>query len=56
VAFLSPKKAAELSKQYDFISFEKWERAKPYFIKVSIPYFFKIYLPSLLNKKPTRYV
>ena len=56
VAFLSSKKAAELSKQYDFISFEKWERVKPYFIKVSIPYFFKIYLPSLLNKKPTRYV
>jgi len=49
VAFLSPKKATELSKQYDFISFEKWERAKPYFIKVSIPYFFKIYLPSLFK-------
>jgi len=49
VAFLSSKKATELSKQYDFISFEKWERAKPYFIKVSIPYFFKIYLPSLFK-------
>jgi hypothetical protein len=50
VTFLSPKKAVELSKQYDFISFEKWERAKPFFIKVSIPYFFKIYLPSLFKK------
>jgi hypothetical protein len=56
VAFLNQKKAAELSKQYDFISFEKWERAKPYFIKVSIPYFFKIYLPSLFNKTPNRHV
>ena len=52
VAFLSSKKAVELSKQYDFISFEKWERAKPYLIKVSVPYFFKIYLPSLFKKTP----
>ena len=50
VAFLSIKKADELADQYDFISFEKWERAKPYFIKVSVPYFFKIYLPSLFKK------
>jgi len=56
VAFLNQKKAEELSKQYDFISFEKWERAKPYFIKVSIPYFFKIYLPSLFKKTPSRHV
>jgi hypothetical protein len=49
VAFLSPKKARELSTQYDFISFEKWERAKPYFFKVSLPYFFKIFLPSLIK-------
>ena len=56
VAFLSSKKAVELSKQYDFISFEKWERAKPYFIKVSIPYFFKIYLPSLFKKTSNRHV
>lgn len=56
VAFLSPKKARELSAQYDFISFEKWERAKPYFFKVSLPYFFKIYLPSLINKNVNRNV
>jgi Family of unknown function (DUF6492) len=56
VAFLSLKKAEELSKQYDFISFEKWERAKPYFIKVSIPYFFRIYLPSLFKKTSNRHV
>lgn len=49
VAFLNKKKAEQLSSQYDFISFEKWERAKPYFIKVSLPYFFKIYLPSLFK-------
>jgi len=46
VAFLSKKRAQELSKTYDFISFEKWEKAKPYFLKVTIPYFFKIYLPK----------
>jgi len=56
VAFLSNKKAEALSNQYDFISFEKWERAKPYFIKVSIPYFFKIFLPSLLKKNSNKYV
>jgi hypothetical protein len=56
VAFLSPKKAQELSAQYDFISFEKWERAKPYFFKVSLPYFFKIYLPSLIKKNVNRNV
>ena len=56
VAFLSSKKAQELSAQYDFISFEKWERAKPYFFKVSLPYFFKIYLPSLIKKNVNRNV
>jgi hypothetical protein len=49
VTFLSKKKAQELSSQYDFISFEKWERAKPYFLKVTIPYFFKIYIPKKLK-------
>jgi hypothetical protein len=56
VAFLSPKKAQELSAQYDFISFEKWEKVKPYFFKVSLPYFFKIYIPSLLKKNVNRNV
>jgi len=56
VAFLSPKKAQELSSQYDFISFEKWERPKPYFTKVTIPYFFKITLASLFNKNLNRHV
>jgi len=56
VAFLSPKKAQGLSSQYDFISFEKWERPKPYFTKVTIPYFFKITLASLFNKNPNRHV
>ena len=56
VAFLSIKKADELADQYDFISFEKWERAKPYFIKVSVPYFFKIYLPSLFKKSSNSHV
>lgn len=50
VAFLSKKRAQELSTAYDFISFEKWERAKPYFLKVTIPYFFKISIPKTLNR------
>lgn len=50
VAFLSDKRAQELSASYDFISFEKWERAKPYFLKVTIPYFFKISLPKKLKE------
>ena len=28
---------------------EKWEKAKPYFLKVTIPYFFKIYIPKKLK-------
>lgn len=50
VAFLSDKRAKELSTTYDFISFEKWERAKPYLLKVTIPYFFKIYLPKQFKR------
>jgi hypothetical protein len=49
VAFLSNKRAQKLSTSYDFISFEKWERAKPYFLKVTIPYFFKISLPKIFK-------
>ncbi len=50
VAFLSDKRAKELSTTYDFISFEKWERAKPYLLKVTIPYFFKIHLPKQFKR------
>ena len=50
VAFLNKNRAMELSEQYDFISFEKWERAKPYFFKVTLPYFFEIYIPSQLKR------
>jgi hypothetical protein len=35
--------------KYDFISFEKWDRIKPYFFKVTIPYFFKITLPKFFK-------
>jgi hypothetical protein len=50
IAFLSKRRAQELASSYDFISFEKWERAKPYFWKVTVPYFFKISLPKVINK------
>jgi hypothetical protein len=36
--------------KYDFISFEKWDRIKPYFFKVTIPYFVKFTLPKFLKK------
>lgn len=50
IAFLNDRVIAEQLGSYDFISFEKWDRAKPHFRRVTIPYFFKIYLPSLFNK------
>jgi hypothetical protein len=49
--FLSPQIIARKLNQYDFVSFEKWDRAKPYFWRVSLPYFLKVYLPSLLKQK-----
>lgn len=49
-AFLSPKLIASEFSEYDYASFEKWDKAKPYFLRVSIPYFFKVYLKSLLYK------
>jgi hypothetical protein len=48
--FLNQKMIERKLYQYDFICFEKWDRAKPYFWKVSLPYFFKIYLPILVSK------
>lgn len=48
-AFLSPKLIASKLNQYDYASFEKWDKAKPYVLRVSVPYFFKVYLPSLLK-------
>lgn len=48
-AFLSPKLIASELSEYDYASFEKWDKAKPYFFRVSMPYFFKVYLPSLLK-------
>lgn len=48
-AFLSHKLIASDLSEYDYASFEKWDKAKPYFLRVSIPYFFLVYLPSLLK-------
>ena len=48
-AFLSPKLINSVLSEYDYVSFEKWDKAKPYFQRVLMPYFFKVYLPSLLK-------
>lgn len=31
--------------KFDYMSFERWDRIKPYFFKVTIPYFFTITVP-----------
>lgn len=48
-AFLTPKLIASELSEYDYASFEKWDKAKPYFLRVVLPYFFKVYLPSLIK-------
>lgn len=53
IAFLNDHEIDEKLGDYDFVSFEKWDRAKPYYRRVAIPYFFRIYLPSLFKKNTT---
>ena len=50
LAFLNDQLITTALSDYDFVSFEKWDRAKPYFWRVSIPYFFKVQLPALKKK------
>ena len=50
VAFLSDRLIAGKLSHYDFVSFEKWDRAKPYYRRVAIPYFLRVFLPSLFHK------
>jgi hypothetical protein len=49
-AFLSSQIIAQKLNQYDFVSFEKWDKAKPYFWRVTLPYFLKVYIPSFFKK------
>jgi hypothetical protein len=49
-AFLSPDLIDQKLYQYDFVSFEKWDKAKPYFWRVTLPYFLKVYMPSFFKK------
>ena len=49
-AFLSPDLIDKKLDQYDFVSFEKWDKAKPYFWRVTLPYFLKVYIPSFFKK------
>jgi len=50
-AFLTPQLIANQLGEYDYVSFEKWDKAKPYFLRVTLPYFFKVYLPSLFKPR-----
>lgn len=50
IAFLNDRVIARKLYDYVFVSFEKWDRAKPYYRRVAIPYFFRAYLPSLFKK------
>jgi len=52
-AFLNPQIIARKLNQYDYVGFEKWDRAKPYFWRVSLPYFIKVYLPTFFKKTST---
>lgn len=49
-AFLSPDLIDKKLYQYDFVSFEKWDKPKPYFWRVTLPYFLKVYIPSFFKK------
>jgi len=50
IAFLNDKVINRKLNLYHFVSFEKWDRAKPYYRKVMIPYFFRIYIPTLFRR------
>jgi hypothetical protein len=36
--------------QYQYVSFEKWDRAKPTFFKVTLPFFYRNFIRSILLK------
>lgn len=50
IAFLETKHSKNKLQQFDFVSFEKWDKMKPYFIRVQIPYFFLIYLKKICTQ------
>jgi Family of unknown function (DUF6492) len=47
VNFLNQKWIDGSLRHYDFLSFESWDKMKPYFWRVRLPYFFKVYLVCL---------
>jgi hypothetical protein len=51
VSFLNQQLIQGPLSEFDFLSFEAWDKMKPYFWKVQLPYFFKVYLPSLFASK-----
>lgn len=44
IAFLNKRSITRKLSRYDFVSFEKWDRIRPYFWKVIAPYFLRKYL------------
>jgi hypothetical protein len=51
IAFLEFKASKIKLNPYDFVSFEKWDKKKPYFWRVQIPYLIYVYLPRFLERK-----
>jgi hypothetical protein len=49
-AFLSAQLITKKLTKFDFVSFEKWDRAKPFFWRVLLPYFLKVYIPKVCDR------
>ncbi len=50
VGLLNSSTALKKLVQYKYVSFEKWDRAKPTFFKVTVPFFIECTLKPLLSK------
>ena len=56
IAFLEIRSSKKKLMKFDFVSFEKWDRMKLFFIRVQIPYFFKIYLRKFFGIALNKYL
>lgn len=50
VNFLNQQWIDGALRHYDYLSFESWDKMKPYFWKVRLPYLFKAFLPCLFER------
>jgi hypothetical protein len=53
VSLINSSTAQQKLSQYQYVSFEKWDRAKPYFLKVVLPFFIHTFIFPSLNKALT---